>query len=67
MGVAVGWAKALRAVPTKPCLISEMVGTLRFAHPTGSRSGMTNSYTCWPPLMWISAPFTYDDVSVHST
>ena len=24
-------------------------------------------YTCWPPLMWISAPFTYELVSVHST
>ena len=25
------------------------------------------AYTCWPPLMWISAPFTYELVSVHST
>jgi hypothetical protein len=24
-------------------------------------------HTCWPPLMWISAPFTYELVSVHST
>ena len=24
-------------------------------------------HTCWPPLIWISAPFTYDAVSVHST
>lgn len=24
-------------------------------------------YTCWPPLMWISAPLTYELVSVHST
>ena len=25
------------------------------------------NHTCCPPLMWISAPFTYDDVSVQST
>ena len=31
------------------------------------RQVAVRTHTCWPPLMWISAPFTYDDVSVHST
>ena len=33
----------------------------------GKRDGTCVPHTCWPPLMWISAPFTYEPVSVHST
>ena len=34
---SVGWAKALRAVPTVSPQLESPVGALRFAHPTQSK------------------------------
>ena len=43
-------------------------GAVRDRAGMTAESAFSAPHTCCPPLMWISAPFTYElDVSVHST